>query len=161
MSSERNVVVEIALAARASGRRLAPRRRAGRAEIRATVRAEFLAATAASAPIEHREHRIEALQHDLGRVFLDTILVSVFAGLELALEINLRALLQVLLDDLAQPLVEDHHPVPLGLFPALAGILVAPVLRCRDRQIGDRTAVLRAPDLRIAAQIADQNHLVY
>ena len=76
-------------------------------------------------------------------------------------EINLRALLQILLDDLAEPFTEDHHAVPFGLFLALAGGLVAPALRGRDAQIGDRAAVLGAPDFRVRAEIADQNDLVH
>src|SRR6185312_1796527 len=79
----------------------------------------------------------------------------------LAFQINLRALLQVLLGDLAEPFREDHHAVPLGLFLALAGGLVAPLLRGRDRQIGDGTSVLGPPDLRVLAEISDQNHLVH
>ena len=90
------------------------------------------AAAAAAAAIEHGQGRIEALQHHLGRVFLDAGLVGPFAGLQLAFDVNLGALLQILLGDLAQAFVEDHHAVPLGLFLALAGRLVAPGFRRRD-----------------------------
>ena len=79
--------------------------------------------------------RVEALQHDLGRVVLDAVLVVPFARLQRALDVDLRALLQVLLGDLAEPLVEDHDAVPLGLFLALAGGLVAPAFRGGDRRL--------------------------
>ena len=51
--------------------------------------------------------------------------------------------------------------MPLGLFLALAGVLVAPGFRRRDAQIGDRPPVLGPPDFRILAEIADQNDLVH
>ena len=41
------------------------------------------AAAAAAAAIEHGQRRVEALQHHLGRVFLDAALVGPFAGLQL------------------------------------------------------------------------------
>ncbi len=100
-------------------------------------------------PVQHGERRVEALQHHLGGVFILAVLVLPFACLQSAFEVNLRALLQVLLGDLAEALVEDHHAVPLGLFLALAGGLVAPAFRGRDPQIGDRPPVLRAPDFGI------------
>src|SRR5262249_19442483 len=94
------------------------------------------------------------------RVALDIILVGPLARLQLALEIDLRALLQILLGDAAETLAEDHHPVPLGLLLALAGVLVAPVLRRRHAQVDDRPAVLGTAHLRVCAEIADQDHLV-
>jgi hypothetical protein len=108
---------------------------------------------AAAAGVQHGQRRVEVLQHDFGRVFLDAVLVVVFAGLQLALDVNLRALLQILLGDLAEAFAEDHHAVPLGLFLALAGRLVAPAFRGGDPQVGDRAAVLGAPDFRIRAEI--------
>src|SRR5690606_17784002 len=83
-----------------------------------------------------------------------------FAGLQRALDIDLGALLQILLGHLAETFVEDHHAVPLGLFLALAAALVAPGLGGRDIQVGDRPAVLRAPDFRVGPEVPDQNHLV-
>src|SRR5262245_9963232 len=46
-------------------------------------------------------------------------------------------------------------------YAALAGRLVAPGVRRGHAQIRDRPAVLRAPDLGVAAEIADQDHLVH
>src|SRR5207253_5547712 len=157
-----DIVVHVAVAATA-GCHGPPRRGAGGtagAEIAGIVGAEA-AATAAAAAIEHGQGRVEALQHDFGRVFLDAALVGPFAGLQRALDVNLGALLQILLGDLAESLVEDHDAVPLGLFLALAGALVAPGLRRRDAQIGDRPPILCPPDFRILAEISDQNHLVH
>ncbi|SPP95351.1 protein of unknown function [Bradyrhizobium vignae] len=100
------------------------------------------------------------MEHDLGRVLLDAALVRPFAGLQRALDVNLRALLQVLLGDLAEPFIEDHDAMPFGLFLALAGVLVAPGLRGGDAQIRDRPPVLGAADFRILAEISNQNDLV-
>ena len=62
------------------------------------------AATAAATAVEHGQGRVEALQHDFGRVLLVAALVGPFAGLQRALDVNLGALLQILLGDLAEPL---------------------------------------------------------
>ena len=51
--------------------------------------------------------------------------------------------------------------MPLGLFLALAGGLVAPGFGRRHAQIGDRPPILGPPDFRILAEISDQNHLVH
>src|SRR5262249_9124171 len=83
-----------------------------------------------------------------------------FACLELAFEVDLRALLQILLGDLGEPLAENDHAMPFGLFATFAGGLVAPVFGGGDAQVRDRPAVLGAADFRIGAQIADENDLV-
>src|SRR6266702_3727703 len=155
---ERNLVVHVAALAAGADRHRLTRLRTGGAEIAAT-RLGAEVATAAHL-VEHGELRVEALQHDLGRVAVLPVLVLPLAGLQRALEVHFRAFLDVLLDNLAQALVEDHHPVPLGLFAPLAGRLVAPGLAGGNAQIGDRPAVLRAADFRIRAQIADEDHLV-
>jgi hypothetical protein len=88
------------------------------------------------------------------------VFVGPFACLQSAFQVNLRALLEVLLDDLAQALVEDYHTVPLGFFLALTGGLVAPAFRGGHPQIRDRAAVLGAANFRIRTEIADEDHLV-
>src|SRR4030095_3892592 len=93
-------------------------------------------------------------------VALRAVLVGPFARLQLALEIYLGTLLQVLLGNTAQALIEDHDSVPLGLLPPLAGRLVAPAFRGRHPQIRNRPAILGAPNLRIRTQIANQDHFV-
>src|SRR5690348_9597090 len=110
MASERNVVVEIAgLAARrrtttaattAGGRR--------REVIVTTTTAAHRRAAAIAAAIEHGERTAEARDHDLGRIALLAALVGPFAGRQLALDIDLRTLADVLLRDLRELLVEDH-----------------------------------------------------
>src|SRR5664279_2503996 len=104
-SSKRNLVVHVARLARAGQRRLALARhaRAAGAEVIAAV-----GTGAAAAGIEHGELRIEALQNHFGRVAVVAVLVLPFARLQRAFQVNLRALLEILLDDLAQALVEDH-----------------------------------------------------
>ena len=58
----------------------------------------FIAALATSATaVEQSQLATEALQDDFRHLALVTVLVGVFAGLELALDINLGALLRVLL----------------------------------------------------------------
>src|SRR5439155_9837940 len=69
--------------------------------------------------------------------------------------------LEILFGDLAEPFIEDDHAVPLGLFLALAGRLVAPAFGGRDTEIGNRPPILGTPDFRILAEISDQNHLVH
>src|SRR5499427_3377583 len=158
--SKRNLVVHVAaLAGARHSRLLLARGGAGGAEI--ILLGTELAAGAIAGPVEHGELGVEVLQHHLGGVLVLARLVLPFARLQLALEIDLRALLQILLGDPAKPLVEDDHAVPFGLLAALAGRLVAPGVRRRHAQIGDRPAVLRAPDLGIFAEIADQDHLVH
>src|SRR5437660_935044 len=73
---------------------------------------------------------------------------------------DLGSLLQILLGDPAKALIEDDDAVPLGAFAALARCLVAPCIASGHTQIGDRPAILRASDLGVFAEIADQNHLV-
>src|SRR3954463_11538402 len=159
-TSERNIVVHVAVAATAGGHRPARRTadRTGGAEIAARLLAE--AAASAATAIEHGEGRVEALKHDLGRVLLNAALVGPFAGLERALEVNFGALLQILLGNLAEPFVEDHDAMPLGLFLALAGRLVAPGFRSGNAQIRNRPPVLGTADLWILAEISNQNDLV-
>src|SRR6266404_1956554 len=157
--SERNIVVHVTVAG--ASRDCAARRGSGGTEIAVgIIRCEIAAPTTAAA-IEHGQVRVEPLQHHLGRVLLDAGLVGPFARLQLSLDVNLGALLEVLLGHLAEPFIEDDHAVPLGLFLALAGRLVAPAFGGRDAQIGDRPPILGTPDFRILAEISDQNHLVH
>src|SRR4051794_24001836 len=161
--SERDIVVHVAVAATAAsgnGTARCAADRTGGAEIAARLVAEAAASPTAATTVQHRQGRVEALQHDFGRVLLDAALVGPFAGLERTLDVNLGALLQILFGDLAEPFIEDHDAVPLRLFLALAGRLVAPRLRGGDAQIGDRPPVLGAADFRILAEISNQNDLV-
>src|SRR5229473_1056352 len=159
-SSERDLVVEVvALGPRHRRLALARSGRSCRAEIARL--AGVAPGPARPDAVEHGELRVEALQHHLGRIAVLALLVLPFAGLQLALEIDLGALLQILLGDPAKPLVEDHHPVPFGPLPAFAGGLVAPAVGRRHAQVRHWPAVLGAADFRIRPEIADQDHLVH
>src|SRR5665647_737084 len=142
--SERNLVVHVVALGGPGHGRLALARRArsatgsAGAEVVAAVGAR---AAATAAGIEHGELRVEALQHHFGRVALVAVFVRPFARLQRAFQINLRALLEILLDDLAETLVEHDDAMPLGFFLALAGGLVAPAFRGRHPQIRDRPSV--------------------
>src|SRR5713226_2360056 len=160
--SKRDIVVHVAVAGAGCDRtaRRGARGTTG-AEIAAGIIRPEIAGPAAAAAIEHGQRGVEALQHHFGRIFLDAGLVGPFARLQRAFDVNLGALLQILLDDLAKRFGEDHDPMPLGLFLALAGRLVAPGFRGRHAQIGNRPPILGPPDFGILAEISDQNHLVY
>src|SRR6185437_5971566 len=160
VQSERNIIIHVAVAGAGGGDRAARRtRRSTGAEVASGIVGANPAATAAA--IQHGQVRVEALQHHFGRVFFGAALVGPFAGLQLAFNVNLGTLFQILPGNLAEPFVEDHDPMPLGLFLALAGRLVAPVLGGRNAEICNRPSVLGAPDFRILAEISNQNHLVY
>src|SRR5215831_7183963 len=96
-ASERNLVVHVvALAAGAGHGWLALARgcRTGRTEIAA------VGARATTRAVKHRQRRIESLQNHFGRITVLPVFVLPFARLQRALEINLRALLEILLGDL-------------------------------------------------------------
>ncbi|CDX36538.1 hypothetical protein MPLA_1840002 [Mesorhizobium sp. ORS 3359] len=138
--------------------------RAGLAEIGTAAAAAGiiadLSAAALAARVEHLQFTAEFLQHDLGRVAVIAGLVLPFAGLQLALDIDLHALLQILLGHLGELVVEDDDIVPLGLFLALARILVAPAFRGGYADVDDRIAGIQAADFWVRPEIADQNDLV-
>src|SRR5690606_6592157 len=98
-------------------------------------------ATAARAPVEHRERAVEALQHHFRRIAILAGLILPLAGLKLPLDVDLRALAQILLHHAAQVLVEDHDRMPLGALLALSGVAIFPVLAGRNSQVRDRAAV--------------------
>src|SRR6478609_11696760 len=115
--SKWNLVVHVVvLAARGGHCRLALTRcrRPGRAEI-AVVRARTTACA-----IEHRQRGVKALQHHLGRIAVLPVFILPFACLQSAFEINLRALLQVLLRDLGKAFAEDDDAMPFGFLAPLA-----------------------------------------
>src|SRR6056297_1695622 len=176
--SERDVVVEIIVArtaatATATGATAAGtgasgtvfHRRGATEVVAATAITTVITLTpttaAAAAGIENGEFTAVTLQHDLRRIAIGAALVLPFARLELALDINLRALLQILLGNAPERLVEDHHGMPFGALAPLTALLVAPGLGGRDAQIDDGIAIAGAPHLRIAAQIADDYDLVH
>src|SRR6476660_864238 len=157
---ERNIVVErIGHFAAADGCRPALLHRRGppKAAARAAL---FPRLAAAIAAVEQSELAAEPLQHDLGGLALIAVFVGEFARLQLALNVNLRAFLAVLLGDLAEILVENHDIVPFGAVAPLAGRLVAPGLGRRQREGDDAVAGIQPAHFRIASEIAEEDDLV-
>src|SRR5690606_8298798 len=64
--------------------------------------------------IQKRQLAPELAQHDLGRIAFLAGLVLPLARLQLPLEVDLRALLQVLLGDRGGVIVDDGERGPLG-----------------------------------------------
>src|SRR5579875_3028271 len=112
-------------------------------------------------PIQQGQLAAEAADHHLGGIFVLAGLVSPFAGLQRALHVDFAALVQILLGQLAEPLVEDHHPVPFGAFPALTALPVVPAFAGGHGKLHDFRAVLGGAHLGVTAQIADENHLIH
>src|SRR6476660_672891 len=96
---ERNLVVELLIEGCTPSAALAAAHRSRASEIAAAALA--LLAACALATVKHGQGRVEALQHDLGRVAVLAGLILPFAGLKLALEVNLGSLLEILLGDAA------------------------------------------------------------
>src|SRR6476469_9281678 len=156
-TSERDFVVELLVegaVATAAKRACTPEIAAGSANGLA------LAAGGSLPAIKQGQLATKLLQHHLGRVAVLARLILPFARLQLYLEINLRALLQILLGNLRQVLVEDDDAVPFGALAPLAARLVAPALAGGHAQIHDGTAILGVPDFRIGSEVANQNDLV-
>src|SRR5690606_35180158 len=68
----------------------APCRRAG--EAAAALAIAGIVATAVTTAVEHGEVGVEALQHHFGGILVHPVLVLPLAGLQLAFDVNLRAL---------------------------------------------------------------------
>ena len=100
---------------------------------------------------------------DLGGVALGAVLVVPGAVVDLALDVELVALLAIALADVGELLavlvVPGDQPVPGGLLLLLAaGILPLPA---RGEGEGrDATTTRRGSELGLSAEIADQDHLV-
>ena len=125
----------------------------------ASVSATTAATTATAALAAGIEH-LHVKDYDLGRIALLAALVVPRAGLQLAFDIDLAALFEVLLGHLGLP-TPEHEPMPLGSLLALPCIAVIPAFRSRQAEIGYGHSVRRVAYFGIAAQIADQNYFVY
>ena len=110
----------------------------------------------AFAPAEHL-HDVGA---DLGAVAVLPFLVLPFARAETALDVDLRALLQVLAGDLRQA-PEERHAVPLRGFLHLSRGLVLPAVGGGHADVGDRLAARQIARLRVRAEVAHQDDLVH
>src|SRR5215467_4423705 len=150
--SERNIVVHVVELARGLLGGLAFTRGDRRLVVVAAARARVAHPRAAA------EH-LHALGDDLGRVALLAFLVLPLARAQRALDVDLRALLQVLARDLGEA-VEEHHAMPLGALLLLAARLVLPLVGGRDRDVGDRAALGGVAGLRIAPEVAYDDDLV-
>src|SRR6185436_20593558 len=89
--------------------------------------------TGARARAEH----LHAVAHDLGGVAVLAFLVLPLARAQAALDVDLRALLQIFAGDLGQA-AEEGDAMPLGGFLLLAARLVFPRVGGGDADIGDR-----------------------
>jgi len=117
------------------------------------------AASARSATPATTAQHLHVVADDLGRVTRDTRLVLPLASAQAALNVDLRAFLQVLGGDFAQP-AEENHPVPLRALLLLAALLVAPAFAGGNAQIGDGGAGWHGAGLGIRPEIADQNDFI-
>jgi hypothetical protein len=128
----------------------------------AAVIAASPAATAAAAIPAVKDGQLTAIlaQDHLCRVAVLAALILPFAGFQLAFDIHLGALFQVLFGHLGEVFIEDRHGMPFGAFLAFARGLVAPGFRRGDAQVHDLAAVLETAHLGVAPEIADDDHLV-
>src|SRR5690606_5819835 len=94
----------------------------------------------------------------LGEELLHPVQPGVLVVADLALDVDLRALAQVLAGDLAE-LAEEGHPVPLGVFLRIA-VAVLAYRRRGEADLGDRHAALGVPGLGGVAELADEDRLV-
>src|SRR5256885_6821866 len=103
--------------------------------------------------------RSHVIADDLGRVALVPLLVLPLARAQASLDVDLRALAQVLAGDFRQA-PEERHAVPFGPLLLLTGLLVAPALTRRDAQVGHGRAGGHGAGLGIGSQVANENHFV-
>src|SRR5882672_5726134 len=107
-----------------------------------------------------RPQHLHDVAANLGAVAVLPLLVLPLARAQAALDVDLRALLQVLAGDLGQA-AEKGDAVPLGRLLHLAARLVLPAIGRRDADISHRVAAWRVAGLRVGAQIADDDDLVH
>src|SRR3954464_15141842 len=154
--SERNIVFHVVeLAGRLLRRRCGRLGGAARSGLAAVGHfGAWLAAT--FAPSEHL-HDVGA---NLGAVAILAVLVLPLARAQAALDIHLRAFLQVFAGDFGQA-PEERDAVPFGGFLHLAARLVLPFVGRRHADVGHRLAAGQEARFRIGSQIADDDYLVY
>src|SRR5215207_10286156 len=142
-----------------TGRRTlrAPSGRCGAASAAACA-AVRVVITRPAPPAEH-----DQLAHvDLRAVARLTLLVLPLAVLDASFDVQLVALLHVLLDDVGELRalgVPDHAAVPLRLLLLVTGLVVPGATR-RERKGRDAVPTRGRPHLGIVPEVADQRHLV-
>ena len=112
----------------------------------------------AAAGIARAADQLHAIGDDLGRILFHAVLVGVLARLQAAFDVDRAALLQVFARDLGLA-SEQHDAVPLRALLLLAA-LVLPLLARRDVEVGDGFAAGGIARFRVAAEVAEQDHLV-
>src|SRR5690242_16609386 len=140
-----------------------PRGLLGRLAFAGRDRRLVLVAPLARACVPHSraaaEH-LHALGNDLGGVALLPLLVLPLARAQGALDVDLRALLQIFPRDLGEA-VEEHHAMPLGALLFFAALLVFPGFAGRDRDVRDGASLGVVPGLRVPPEVSHENYLVY
>ncbi len=116
-------------------------------------------AAAGAAVIAAATEHLHLVGDDLGDVALIAVAVVVGAGLDLALDIDLLALVQVLAGNLRQPAPHDDV-VPFGLF-LLLPLAVLETLAGRQRKGRHGCAGRGVAQLGILTEISHQNYLVH
>src|SRR6266480_4040093 len=107
-----------------------------------------------------RPQHLHDVAANLGAVAVLALLVLPLARAQASLNVDLRALLQVLARDLRQA-PEKGDAVPLGRLLHLAARLVLPAIGRRHADIRHRVAARRVAGLRVGAQVADDDDLVH
>src|SRR5882672_10048838 len=97
-----------------------------------------------------RPQHLHDVAANLGAVAVLPLLVLPLARAQAALDVDLRALLQVLAGDLGQA-AEKGDAVPLGGFLLLAARLVLPRVGGGDADVGDRVTARQVFGFRIGA----------
>ena len=152
--SERNFVVKI-LACRILAA-LVGRRRAR------TCIVVLATQSSSTAPaVQHCQFTSVGSQHDLCRVAVVAGLILPFPGLELPLDIYLRAFGKVLLGNANKTFVENRNPMPFSPLATLSRVAILPSLGRRNTKVAALPAILERAHFRILPQVAYQNDLVY
>src|SRR5262249_61149827 len=113
------------------------------------------AAGRAAAAVTPAAEHLNAVCDDLGHVFLLAVLVVPTARLEPAFDVDLLALLQIVLQRF-RLFAEQLDPVPLGLLLPVV-VLILTAIGGGEAEAGDREAAWRELQLRVAPEIAHQN----
>src|SRR5882672_11166141 len=113
--------------------------------------------SAAGAPAAAAQH-LHVVRDDFGGVAVVALLVLPLAGAQASLDIDLRALAQILARHFAHA-AEEGDVVPLGAFLPLPALVLEGV-GGRHADIGHRHAARHGASLRVGAQMTDENDLV-
>src|SRR5258708_7432045 len=102
----------------------------------------------------------QILSNDFRAIFLFAALLIIPAGgLKAAFDVDLRAFLDVLADDFRQPL-PGHDVVPFGAILPFASFVLEPFVG-REAKLCNRGSAGCEFDIRVYANISNQNYLIY